>query len=1184
MGNGTMGGYGMKSARRHTKGFTLIASLLLLLLISGLAIGLLMMVNAENRVGGSDMQNDLAFHAAEGGIEKMASDLALVLQNAQSTTASEICGVGGPTYGGSASNEPAITGVTWMEYQVTPGALGSACPGSIPKPASGSNWNQIVSGPNQGLWAQVIPISMQATAALPGGQEVSMIRSAQIALIPVFQYGVFSEGDLAFFSTPDLDFNGRVHTNGDLYLGVGANHTLTFHHKLEAYGNVVENYIPNGVTVGNAGDTGKVYIPTSDPGCSTPPALPTDPLHPSTNCALKTTNGGTNYGDGSVQGKGGNPPQSTYIPASGNDTWTPFSATTTNHNIINGNYGNQGANQAGTGSRDLAMPFVNGTNFPYEIIRQPPAGEDPISALATSREYNMAQIRVLLADDPAEFQNGTGSSDSNNVRLANVAQHSATATQYGVNLVTGNYGSGFTASGTGYNLYFATASNAVPIDCSSSTLCSDWPYPPAQWTSTLAATTNSPVPLLYSNTAVAGPYDTAASIPTLDGSGNITSPLPPVILCPSAAVLGHLPLPASLGGPYSAACPTQPANTPVSPYYYYQPGPTTSVASTGNIANDVKNQQTASWNLIDGWLRVEYKDASGNWHPVTNEWLQLGFARDVAPPTANWAGNPTTGQKNPINPKAILLLQEPADRSVNATVPAPNTIITGDAAWNSTSGWNNPSCTATQRISGTTYCSAWSGDTAPPALIDSVYWEFGPSSSPTQQSVTQYNWYPINFYDAREGEARDVDQGNNSCTSSGVMNAVEIDVGNLQQWLQGNIGTSGGSVDYVSQNGYVLYFSDRRGMLVNPNLTSSHPAGTKSGDSGLEDTVNSSSQAGTPDGVLEPTYAGSPLSPSGVALSPEDVNENGYLDNWGTASLGLGQYNGTVNQNYKIFASNPDNAYSPRMASCGTTGRKNWVSGARHVLKLVDGALGTGTGNLPITPVGTSVTVGGTTTTYYGGFTVASENPVYIQGDYNSVTNPTEDTFFPVLPSTTPGADQTGYVPAAVIADAVTLLSNNWDDRVSMVGTAAGTDITFTGTPNAGYRQANTTSYRVAVAGGKNMAFPFPSWANTNPDYPFGTDGGVGNFLRFLEDWSTPNATLNYGGSLVSLYYSTYNTGIFKCCEYAVYAPPTRNYVFDVDFTLPGGVGLPPGTPLFRDVETLGYRQMFTTRNSSTNQ
>ena len=67
---------------------------------------------------------------------------------------------------------------------------------------------------------------------------------------------------------------------------------------------------------------------------------------------------------------------------------------------------------------------------------------------------------------------------------------------------------------------------------------------------------------------------------------------------------------------------------------------------------------------------------------------------------------------------------------------------------------------------------------------------------------------------------------------------------------------------------------------------------------------------------------------------------------------------------------------------------------------------------------------------------------------------------------------------------------------------------------------------------------PVPGW-ETSTDYPFGTDGGVGNFLRFLEDWKT-ESTLNYGGSLVSLYYSTYNTGIFKCCTYSVYQPPNR--------------------------------------------
>ena len=75
----TMGSTRMKRARQHnprlqltrlqrergqSKGFTLIASLLMLLLLSGIAIGLMMMVNTEGKVGGTDLQNNVAYHAA----------------------------------------------------------------------------------------------------------------------------------------------------------------------------------------------------------------------------------------------------------------------------------------------------------------------------------------------------------------------------------------------------------------------------------------------------------------------------------------------------------------------------------------------------------------------------------------------------------------------------------------------------------------------------------------------------------------------------------------------------------------------------------------------------------------------------------------------------------------------------------------------------------------------------------------------------------------------------------------------------------------------------------------------------------------------------------------------------------------------------------------------------------------
>ena len=62
-----------------------------------------MMVNTEGKVGGTDLQNNLAFHAAEGGIEKMASDLNTVIQNVQVPSALAICNVG------ATANQPAPT-------------------------------------------------------------------------------------------------------------------------------------------------------------------------------------------------------------------------------------------------------------------------------------------------------------------------------------------------------------------------------------------------------------------------------------------------------------------------------------------------------------------------------------------------------------------------------------------------------------------------------------------------------------------------------------------------------------------------------------------------------------------------------------------------------------------------------------------------------------------------------------------------------------------------------------------------------------------------------------------------------------------------------------------------------------------------------------------------------------------
>jgi hypothetical protein len=74
-----------------------------------------------------------------------------------------------------------------------------------------------------------------------------------------------------------------------------------------------------------------------------------------------------------------------------------------------------------------------------------------------------------------------------------------------------------------------------------------------------------------------------------------------------------------------------------------------------------------------------------------------------------------------------------------------------------------------------------------------------------------------------------------------------------------------------------------------------------------------------------------------------------------------------------------------------------------------------------------------------------------------------------------------------------------------------------------------------------------------------------------LENWG--NQTLNYRGSIVSLFYNRQALGTYKCGNNdIVYSPPTRGYLFDAEFLDPNL--LPPETPMFRDINITGFTQM----------
>ena len=173
------------------------------------------------------------------------------------------------------------------------------------------------------------------------------------------------------------------------------------------------------------------------------------------------------------------------------------------------------------------------------------------------------------------------------------------------------------------------------------------------------------------------------------------------------------------------------------------------------------------------------------------------------------------------------------------------------------------------------------------------------------------------------------------------------------------------------------------------------------------------------------------------------------------------------------------------------------------------------------------------------GFTVATPNPLYVWGNYNCTNSAYLNT-----------TNTTATVPAALISDALTVLSPSWKDSAS--NQSFGT----------GVRVATSTTVNAAILTGVVYT------GGSTGDSPF--SGGVVNLPRLLEDWGNGGAvTLTLNTSIVNLYNSVVATAPWKTPGTYYYAP-TRNFNFNSNFLTQSG--LPPGTPMVNYI----YRQAWT--------
>ncbi|MDX2192646.1 MAG: hypothetical protein NW201_04785 [Gemmatimonadales bacterium] len=196
-----------KSNRRsRTRGFALEATLVALVLFTALIGAAMTSVISAQRSGTTDVGGSYVTYAAEAAADAVMARLGEVTASRGFVTQANLDSITPATI------STAIAGITYD---------------TIRADTAGAEQNTRISqGPYKGLLAAVRPYDVTIKARDAQNNAAKAVVSVKTAAIPIFQFGVFYEGDLEINPGPNMTFAGWVHSNSNIYLFPGA--TLAF--------------------------------------------------------------------------------------------------------------------------------------------------------------------------------------------------------------------------------------------------------------------------------------------------------------------------------------------------------------------------------------------------------------------------------------------------------------------------------------------------------------------------------------------------------------------------------------------------------------------------------------------------------------------------------------------------------------------------------------------------------------------------------------------------------------------------------------------------------------------------------------------------------------------------------------------------------------------------------------------
>ena len=359
-------------------------AIIIVAILAVVALTALTFSSTEARIAGSDLQRTQTFYATEAAMEKMTNDFSDLFRRKMNPTAADLY-----TIRNSPPPALAAEGFTFQQELAEDTERLDELRAIQGLPSNIYPRVNISDGPYAGLYSSVIPYKMSSTGSRTMTRtEVKLEREFNNYLVPLFQFGMFSNEDIEVHPGPLMTFNGRVHTNGNLY----ALRNTKFLNRITVAGEWVRDATRGGET-NDQGGNDNVWVEVNG-----------------INVKSDLGAGSVKAGGGTVGGpnlSGSAPGQRGYFPDSPNGVANPNWERDSVKPPVSGtsnSFGGQVLTNT-TGATALKLPLELAGSSASELIKRALPSDGEI--LQYSRYHNKAQIRILIDDETA----GSGTSN-----------------------------------------------------------------------------------------------------------------------------------------------------------------------------------------------------------------------------------------------------------------------------------------------------------------------------------------------------------------------------------------------------------------------------------------------------------------------------------------------------------------------------------------------------------------------------------------------------------------------------------------------------------------------------------------------------------------------------------------------------------------------------------------------------